>query len=483
MTCPPQVWDGVLRRLADHLPAPAFEAWIGPLVPEFGDAGLRLVCESDFHRDRVRDRHLPQIVEAVEHEHGERLPVRLEVRRAPRTDLRPAPTRRAAAAAPAAETECLPEARPRPVRAPAHRPRAFPGPARPAAPRRAPARRDTLPYSFDSFVVGPGNALAREACLALAQGRQLAVCALYLVGGSGLGKTHLATAVVNEAGETGQRARYVSAEQFTSELMGSIRERRTAEFKQRYREDCDVLVMEDIQFLRGKRATQLELFHTLEHLERTGRRVVLTAERLPREIPGLEERLVSRLVGGLCAEIEAPDAALRREILRAKAAAGGVGIPADCIDRLLEAVPGSVRELEGVLIQLVTSASLLKRPIDLELVEAALRKVGPPCGGRGLDPERVVEVVASYFRTTPEKLASRSRRREVLVPRQLAMYLCSRYTDASLKRIGRSFGRNHPSVANAIQAVERAVLERAPLRYQLEALSARLEGGPARPSS
>jgi chromosomal replication initiator protein len=212
--------------------------------------------------------------------------------------------------------------------------------------------------------------------------------------------------------------------------------------------------------------------------------VLLTAERLPKEIPDLDPRLASRMASGLCAEIELPDAELRRAILRAKAAAGGVRLPPGAIERLI-AVPGSVRDLEAVLIQLVATASLLKRVIDLELVESALRKMLPRLAAQGLDVERVVETVATAFQTTPAALASRTRRREVLVPRQLAMYLCTRYTDVSLQRIAQLFGRNHPSVANAVRAVERGLLERAPLRYKVEALIARLDtlsGKPAKPA-
>jgi chromosomal replication initiator protein len=235
-------------------------------------------------------------------------------------------------------------------------------------------------------------------------------------------------------------------------------------------------VVEDVQFLRSKKATQLELFHTLTHLLDVGSRVVLTADRLPRDIDKLETRLRSQMSAGFVAELEPPSAAVRREILRAKAAAGGVGMPADCLQLLVESVQGSVRDLEGVLIQLVATASLLKRPLDLELTRAALRKLSPdPKRAARLEPSAIIGVVAAFFRTRPETLASRSRRRDVLVPRQLAMYLCRRYTDAPLAVIGRALGRDHPAVSNAVKVVERRMLEHAPLRYQVEALCARLD--------
>jgi chromosomal replication initiator protein len=471
MTCPPQVWDGVVRRLARELSPFALSAWIDPLRREESDGDLRLSCPGAFHRERVRALFLNRIEELVQIEHGAPVRVVLVVREASADDTAPL------SITADREGRSEPPARrvpPNGARAPEHRPRSLPArdPREPAAAARAELPQQT----FASFVVGPGNALAREACLAIARGRQLAMSPLYIVSGSGNGKSHLAVAAAHEAHvRSGARVVYASGEQFTNELLGAIRADRTAEFKRRYRRECDLLILEDVQFLRGKRQTQLELLHTLEHLAQRGARVLFTAERLPKEIPDIDPRLASRMASGLCAEIEPPDVELRREILRAKAAAGGVGLPPGAIERLVEAVPGSVRDLEAVLIQLVASASLLKRPIDLELVESALRKVAPRLASAGLSPERIVETVATAFQTSPAALAARSRRRDVLVPRQIAMYLCTRYGDESMQRIGRLFGRNHTAVANAVRAVERGLLERAPLRYKVEALIARLE--------
>jgi chromosomal replication initiator protein len=438
----------------------AFEAWIEPLqVCVEGDA-LRVLCPSAFHRERIRGRMLSLIERCTEAEAGRPVTIALGVGRAARRAL-PAPE-----TAPTAGPPATPEA-------PSH---AIASASAGAAPAAGAPEQTPLPYSFASFVVGPGNALAREACLALAQGRQTGLSSIYLAGAPGLGKTHLARSVVAEARRAGaRRALYTSAEAFTGEFQTAVRGGGMDAFKRRYR-GCELLVVEDVQFLPGKKATQLELFHTIDHLRDAGARIVCTGDRLPTEISGLDPRLRSRWNGGLVAELEAPDAQVRREILRAKAASGGVRIPEDCLDLLVERLRGSVRDLEGALIQLVATASLLKRRIDRALCESALRKVQPAAGaGRRVDPEDVIEVVAAFFQTTPAALASRSRRRDVLLPRQLGMYLCRRYTDASLARIGRAFDRDHPAVSHAISSVERRILERAPLRYQVEALSARVE--------
>jgi chromosomal replication initiator protein len=448
MISPPEIWDGVLRRLGVELPAHTLAAWVAPLSVESASGGLRLLCPSRFHRDRIQDRMLPLIEQCAAAEAGE--PVTLE--------LVVAPPRSSSDAGPVQPEPAAPAA----------------GPDR--QPRPRPAQR-AFPYTFESFVVGPCNALAREASLAVARGRQQAANPLYLVSAPGHGKTHLARAICAEAKSTGRaRALYAPAEGFTNEFMDSIRSKEMSRFKRRYRNECELLVVEDVQFLGSKKATQLELFHTVAHLLDAGVRVVFTADRLPARVDELDPRLSSQMTAGLVAEIEAPDANVRRQILRSKASSGGLRLPDKCLDRLVDGARGSVRDLEGVLIQLAASASLLSRPIDLELTEAALRKLAPvrPETAR-LDVRTVIDVVARFFQTKPENLASRSRRRDVLLPRQLAMYLCHRYTDASHATIGRAFDRDHPSVRNAVKVVERRMLERAPLRYRVEALCARLD--------
>jgi chromosomal replication initiator protein len=466
MSSPLRLWDGVVDRLGTVMPSFTLEAWVRPLIAEESGDGLRLLCPSQFHRDRLRIRFLGRISECVAEEAGR--PVKVELAVSHRADREGSDgVRRDAATAP--------PPRPDPVRA-----QTAPGPV---APARAPGEPDSRPsqrafaYTFDSFVVGPCNALAREAALAIARGRQDTLHLLYLKADIGLGKTHLARAIVSESRKSGhRRVLYASAESFTNEFMQSIRSKQMDRFKRRYREGCDLLVVEDVPFLASKGATQLEMFHTLTHLLDVGGRVVLTGSCLPRSIPGIDPRLSSQMTAGLVAELEMPTAQVRRKILRSKAAAGGVGLPEDCLDLLVERVQGNVRDLEGVLIQLVSTASLLKRSIDLALTEAALRKIADPRPRiRRLDSRTVMEVVATFFRTTPEALASRSRRRDVLVPRQLAMYLCRRFTDEPVGVIARCFGRNHTAVANAEKVIGRDMLERAPLRYQVEALSERLD--------
>jgi len=250
------------------------------------------------------------------------------------------------------------------------------------------------------------------------------------------------------------------------------------EWKRRYRGAIGLLIVEDVQFFSGRAKTQLELFHTVSHVLDGGGSVLLTGDRAPRDLVGLDERVRAQLGRGFVAELEMPDALVRRHILRSKASGGGVHLPEDCLDLLVESTAGSVREIESMLIQVVTTSSLLGRKIDLELVREAVTVKSGDSGvldAKGLATEEIVRIVASFFSKRPEALAGRSRRRDVLIPRQLAMYLAHRYTDASFTEIGRCLGRDHPSVRNAIGRVERLVLENAPLRYQVEALSERID--------
>jgi chromosomal replication initiator protein len=458
-TSPLRLWDGVVCRLRALMPPFAHDAWIGPLVARIdGPGGLVLGCPTAFHRDRVRERFLPQIEQCAALEAG--TPVAIDLVVAPPAPR--APHERFIA------STCAPR---EVVSAPAP---SETSPVRVAAPNQS-----EFPYRFDNFVVGSCNALAREAALSVARRSQRALNPLVLVSEAGLGKTHLARAIVNEARQQGEtRAIYASAEAFTNEFTRSLQARRADEFKRRFRQGCRLLVIEDVQFFDArKRATQLELFHTVCHLLDVGARIVLTADRQPRDLDGLDARLRSTITSGLVAELDAPDALVRREILRQKAADGGVKLPDECRELIVESVRGSVRDLEGVLIQLVTTASLLKRPIDPELTLVALRKLAPlPLRNRELAMSDVVETVASYFKKRPDELSQRTRRRDVLVPRQLAMYLGHRYTGAALSVIGAALGRDHSAAAHAVRKIERQILERAPLRYQVEALCARLDG-------
>lgn len=427
-------WESVRVSVRQRVGVRAFETWFSGLEGAVAGDTLVLRCPDQFVRSWVAGRYGEILREAA----GGRA---IEYRVAGEPGSSPTPAEERAA--------------------PPRRARAGPAPA-----PRAAAQAQT---SFDSFVPDPANALAFEAARAVARGDGGRCNPLLITGPSGVGKTHLCQAIRLEAD---CNILYRSSEEFTTEVTQGIRSDRMPAVRHKYRRAANLLILEDLQFLAGKKATQSELFHTLDHLVGRGRRVVLTADRPPHELEGIDPRLASRLASGLVARIGPPEHETRRAILRSKAAAGGVRLPEACLARLSERAVESAGDLVAGLNQVVARATLLKQPITPELVEEALATVGMP--GRRHSVEAIIALVARSYSLRPEDLRSRSRKRHISRPRQLAMYLCRRYTDASLKEIGRSLSRDHTSVMYAVDAVERRTLEEPQLRYQLEAISAKL---------
>ncbi len=417
-------WEAVRLSVRRRIGARAFDAWFGSLEGTLVGDRLVVECPDAFVRSWVQGRYDGALREAAR---GRRIEYRVLEGSAPES-----PT--------SAET----------------------GPERP---RSSPAAA----VDFDTFVAGPANALALEAARAVARGESGRCNPLVLAGPSGVGKTHLCQAIRGSADEG---VVYRSSEEFTSEVTQGIRGDRMPAVRHRYRRTANLLILEDVQFLHGKKATQVELFHTLDHLLARGRSVVLTADRPPAEIAGLDPGLASRLGSGLVACIGPPETETRRTILRDKAAGAGVRVPEECLELLARRPIASVRDLIAGLNQVVARAALLKQPITGELVREALATVSVP--GRRHTLGDILELVARTYSLSVQELRSRSRKRHVARPRQLAMYLCRRYTDASLKEIGRALERDHTSVLYAIDAVERRTVEHPPLRYQLEALAAKL---------
>jgi chromosomal replication initiator protein len=426
-------WEFVRSEIGRRVGEAAFDAWFRALDGQLQGETLVLRCPDRFTRDWVRGRYGKVIEECAPAARSVEYQVDGAPPRAPSTP-------RASAAAEAAEP----------------------------APREC--AQEEL---FERFVAGPGSALALEAARAVARGEAGRCNPLFLVGGTGSGKTHLCRAISSRLGAA---ALYRSSEEFTTEVTEALRAGQMPRIRQRYRRQANLLILEDVQFLAGKRATQVELFHTLDHLVSNGRTVVFSADRAPGELDELDPKLRSRMASGLVARIAPPEAETRRAILRERAARGGVRVPAACLDLLAERELPSVRDLIAGLNQVVARASLLRAPITPELVAQALDAVDMP--GRARSLEEISAETARAYGLPPEALRSRSRKQIYVRPRQIAMYLARRYTDASLADIGRAFERDHTSVMYAIDAVERRIVERPQLRYELEALAARISGSP-----
>ncbi len=341
------------------------------------------------------------------------------------------------------------------------------------APLPAKSRRQPLPnpkYTFETFVVGASNQFAHAACLAVAESPAKSYNPLFIYGGVGLGKTHLLNAIGNYiADRTDQRIAYVTTEQFTNEVINSIRYDKMMELRRRYR-NVDMLLIDDIQFLAGKERTQEEFFHTFNSLYEAGKQIVLSSDRFPKEMPSMEERLRSRFEWGLIADLQQPDVETRIAILRKKSEEEGIAINEDVIQLLAANLKSNIREIEGALIRLGAYASLTGQLITVDMAKNILRDL---IGGKRkvITAEDIQEAVASRFQVKISDLKSKRRTKTLVYPRQIAMFLCRDMTDASFPEIGRDFGgKDHTTIIHACKQMKKAQETDATLRTTLESL-------------
>ncbi len=334
-----------------------------------------------------------------------------------------------------------------------------PAPA-PSPPVRGPEGLPLSPkYTFDTFVIGSGNRFAHAAAMAVAEAPARAYNPLFIYGGVGLGKTHLLQAIGHHVVHTQQlhRVAYISSEKFTNELINSIRDDRTLEFRTKYR-SVDVLLIDDIQFLAGKERTQEEFFHTFNTLHEASRQIIITSDRPPKEIPTLEDRLRSRFEWGLIADIQPPDVETRIAILRKKAELDGLSVPDEVAEFIAQRIPSNIRELEGALVRVVAYASLTRAPITVDLAAEILKELLPIPASRPITIQMIQKAVAEHFGLRIEEMRAKRRTKGIAFPRQVAMYLARELTDASLPRIGEEFGgRDHTTVMHACERVKEAL--------------------------
>lgn len=331
-------------------------------------------------------------------------------------------------------------------------------------------------YTFDRFIVGSSNRLAHAASSAVAEHPAQAYNPLFLYGGVGLGKTHLLHAIGNYALDRDPEINvlYVSSEKFTNDLINAIRRQQTEEFRLRYR-NIDILLIDDIQFIAGKDATQEEFFHTFNTLHSAAKQIVISSDRPPKAIVTLEERLRSRFEWGLIVDVQSPDLETRTAILRAKGEQMGVAIPADVIDFLAHKVQSNIRELEGSLNRVAAFAELNRVPITVELAAAALAELFENTRRKHVTPETIVQEIANYYGVDLKVLQGRGRSRNIVVPRQVAMYLLREETELSLMDIGGLLGgRDHTTVMYGCEKMSEEINADARLRADVNAIREKL---------
>jgi chromosomal replication initiator protein len=309
-------------------------------------------------------------------------------------------------------------------------------------------------FTFDRFVVGTSNQFAAAAAEAVAEQPGKTYNPLYLYGGSGLGKTHLLHAIANRLADTAPtfNVSYMTTEQFVNELINCIRRKQMDAFRQTFR-GVDMLLLDDIQFIAGKERTQEEFFHTFNTLQSTGRQVVFTSDARPADIPGLEERLRSRFLQGLIADIQPPDLETRCAILREKARAVGRELPEDVVLFISRRVQNNVRELEGCLNRTIAYAQLKNSKITVDVVRLALFELLPD--ERATSPSDIIRFVAQHYGVRVADLKGRSNRRSIALPRQVSMYLIRDILELSFPEIGRIFSKHHSTVMYAVDSVQK----------------------------
>ena len=331
-------------------------------------------------------------------------------------------------------------------------------------------------YTFQNFVVGSSNQFAHAACRSVAESPARNYNPLFLYGGVGLGKTHLLNAVGLEIKrrKPSTRIAYVSSEQFINKLVHSIRFDRMNQFRQIFRDSCDLLLIDDVQFIAGKERTQEEFFHTFDRLYNSGKQIILSSDRSPNDIPGLEERLRSRFQWGLIADIQIPDMETRIAIVKKKADVAHISLPDDVAHFLASSIKSNIRELEGSLVRLSAFASLLGQPITVELAKEVLQSILGP-GQQQLTFDQVQKTVAEYYQIRLPDLLGRRRTRSLAFPRQIAMYLCRKHIQASFPEIGNKFGgKDHSTVVHACSKVKNCLEEDETLKQQISQLEQRL---------
>lgn len=445
------VWASVREAVASNLSEQNLKTWINPLQPlRLEDRTLRLGCPNQFFLAWVREHYYQALVSALESAGSNGCPVdsvELEVVRVPN------PPRLGGVSEP--------------------RQRELP---KIEVHKRRPLRFNRR-FTFDRFVVGTANQYAYSASLAMALGQELNTDTLYLLSAPGLGKSHLSQAIGQQMLSLDPRKEvyYLTAEDFTNELIYSIKNKCTEDFKNKYRHGCDVLVLEEVNFLSGKEKIQSELMYTLDCLAGGNKKVVFTSSRLPKDIPRLGRQFASRLSNSLISTIKSPDYETRLRILRKKAKENGLNAPERVLEFLASRLTKDVRQMESCLLSLGAKSRLLSHPINMSLAEEALGDlVEEP---DVFDPGIIQETVCRYYKITKEDIQSRSRRKTVVLPRNVGMYLCRKLTDLSLASIGKAFGRHHSTVQYSINVIENRSLTDPKLKNQVEFLAGRVKRG------
>jgi chromosomal replication initiator protein len=449
-----RLWKVCADTLRAELSDATWMAWFEGLVPIASDElTLTLASPSSVVKQRLEERYQSELDAAVTDAQGVPTKVVIEVRSAEQASF----TAQAVARAEPAHVMPVP----------------------PPPPRAGEPKQLDPDFTFDAFVIGESNSFAHAAARAVAENPGRAYNPLFVYGESGLGKTHLLHAIGNYVRQNfpHRHVRYVTTETFMNEFVDAIRTNTTIAFKRRYRES-DVLLIDDIQFIESKEGLQEEFFHTFNDLTGARKQVVITSDRPPKDIPTLEDRLRSRFAAGLLTDVQPPQLETRLAILQRKADQDPMAIPADVLELIATHVKDNIRELEGALTRVVAYASLNRQPISIELAEQLLIDVISGDQPRQITPKVILDATAETFGFSIEDLCGQSRRRPLVIARQVGMYVFREITDFSYPAIAKEFGgRDHTTVIHAVSKIEGLMKERRQIYDQVTGLITRIKAG------
>ncbi|SFS37443.1 chromosomal replication initiator protein DnaA [Marininema halotolerans] len=442
-----ELWAQALEHIQGKLSKPSFETWLQATeAVDYREDTLVISAPNEFARDWLESRYANLVRDTLQEVTGSVIGVQFITHSAVRPEVD--------------EEKSTPQDMP---------------PKEPEAPKTMLNSR----YTFDTFVIGSGNRFAHAASLAVAEAPAKAYNPLFVYGGVGLGKTHLMHAIGNyvQSHPSHTRVVYLSSEKFTNEFINSIRDNRTDDFRNKYR-NVDILLIDDIQFLAGKEQTQEEFFHTFNALHEESKQIVISSDRPPKAIPTLEDRLRSRFEWGLITDIQPPNLETRIAILRKKAIADNLDIDSEVMAFVADRIDTNIRELEGALIRVVAYSALMNQPVTTELAAEALKDIIGNAQPKIVGIPEIQQTVSAYYHMRVEDLKGKKRTKTVALPRQIAMYLSRELTDSSLPKIGEEFGgRDHTTVIHAHEKITRTQSMDRSLQKAIEDIKQKLQRG------
>jgi chromosomal replication initiator protein len=462
------VWNDCLKVIKDSIPEQNFSTWFTPIIPyKFSNKKLVIQVPSQFFYEFLENNYVNVLRKALDYAIGKDGQLEYTIiidRQMPNNGVKPNGMAETPSYQKTNEVAAKPQAK-NPFDFKEINVKSF----------ESFLNKD---YTFSNYIEGDCNRLARAASFAVAQKPSTtSFNPLMIYGGVGLGKTHLVQAIGNHIEATFQDKKlvlYVSTDKFTSQFINAIRDNNLQDFMAFYMQ-VDVLIIDDVQFLSGKEKTQETFFHIFNHLHQSGKQIIMTSDRPPRELSGMEDRLLSRFKWGLTADIQSPDLETRMAYIHNKVESENGEMSLEVVEYLAHSIDSNMRELSGVVISLLGDASLTRRKIDIEMARFRIKSIVDE-NEKVISIERIIEVVTDFFKIKLSEIKGKTRLREVVMPRQIAMYLAKHYTALSLKNIGYHFGgRDHSTVIHAIQTVNDLIDIDKQIAHQVQELKDKLK--------